>query len=230
MVTCRFAGRLGNQMFQAAATIAHALRNNDAYQFPDSKLFFKEFPYAPKLTGEVQVMYKEKDFSYNRIPYVRDMCLEGWFQSEKYFTDFKKDIKAFFGIPEGVTSKNIVGIHIRRGDYLTLPTKHPTVTREYIMEAIGHFPGHIFLIHTDDKKWCAENFPKFELSMREDAYSDFVSMCFCEHLIIANSSLSLMAAYLNNNPDKKIIAPKKWFGEDLPLNTKDLYNPEWKLL
>lgn len=230
MVSCKFQGRLFNLCFQAAATIAHAMRNNDTFEFPESKIFFDVFPHAPKLVSDIQVMFKEKDFSYRPIPYVKNMCLEGYFQSEKYFSDYKKEIKVFFGVPENLYTKGVVGIHIRRGDYLTKPTYHPPVTKEYIEDAMSYFPDHTFLIHTDDKPWCAANFPKLELSTREDAFSDFLSMCFCEHLIIANSSLSLMAAYLNNNPECKVIAPKRWFGENLKNDTKDLYKEGWKLL
>ena len=37
-------------------------------------------------------------------------------------------------------------------------------------------------------------------------------MAKCDHNIIANSSFSLWASYLNLNPDKKTIIPSRWFG------------------
>ena len=55
-------------------------------------------------------------------------------------------------------------------------------------------------------------------------------MSMCQNNIIANSSFSWWAAWLNNNKDKKIIAPKKWFGPALSHNISDLIPNEWSVI
>jgi hypothetical protein len=56
---------------------------------------------------------------------------------------------------------------------------------------------------------------------------DLCLMSMCDHNIIANSSFSWWGAWLNNNPNKKVVAPKKWFGPAYTHNTKDLYPESW---
>jgi hypothetical protein len=55
-------------------------------------------------------------------------------------------------------------------------------------------------------------------------------MSFCQNNIIANSSFSWWGAWLNNNPEKKVVAPSKWFGESLKLNTSDIIPENWTKL
>jgi len=55
-------------------------------------------------------------------------------------------------------------------------------------------------------------------------------MSSCSHNIIANSSFSWWAAYLNINDDSKIVAPSVWFGPHGPQNWADIYCDNWKII
>jgi hypothetical protein len=63
-----------------------------------------------------------------------------------------------------------------------------------------------------------------------DTLDDFKKMMSCRHFIIANSSYSWWAAWLGCWPDKKVIAPKRWFTENAPYHTNDLYPKDWILI
>lgn len=226
MVTARYAGRFGNNLFQTATTIAHALDNNTDYKF--RKSFITDYFNLPQLNGQVPtIIYNEPEFYYNPLPYFDNMELRGWFQSEKYFYEYREVLLNIFN-PALKIDYNTVSVHVRRGDYLTKPDKHPPVTLEYLVEAMSMFPNFVFKIFSDDIGWCRQNI-KGEF-YGESIIDDFKEALKCEHHIISNSSLSWWWAWLCRNPDKQVIAPKKWFGENLPNDTKDLIPEGWQRL
>ena len=174
----------------------------------------------------------EYDNSYNYY-------LDGYFQSEKFFIESSDLIKNLLRPSDDVSSMikckysivdSSISMHIRRTDYVTSNGYHPVQSIEYYKEAIeiiGDY-NNIF-IFSDDINWCKENlkFDNMVFVDGNDDVEDLWIMSMCNHNIIANSSFSWWGAWLNNNPDKKIIAPKKWFGDSVNINSNEIIPDEW---
>ncbi len=229
-------GRLGNSLFQIAATIGIAKANGMDYGFNkwDYEGYFKiELPKAP--LGDMSPL-REQDFgfsSYEVSPEL-DYELMGYFQSEKYWEHIKDEIIDGFdrvrAIPPLLQIHDIISVHVRRGDYLKLSNYHTNLTLDYYKRAMAMFPGSPFFVFSDDIGWCERNIKGNGVSYIPSTVGEVESlklMSQCSHNIIANSSFSWWGAYLNRNPDKIVIAPKQWFGKDGPQNTQDLIPKSW---
>lgn len=233
---------MGNQMFQIAACIAHARNMGVKWIIPTTTIDQKVWPaYFPTIEGASEKMfhypiYKERSFEYRKIPAVDGMKLDGYFQSEKYFADHIDYLRGvFFPFHSFETKQNKIAIHVRRGDYLHFADIHPPLSMNYYKKAIELFPDREFLVFSDDIEWCKQNFTgdRFSFSEGKSAQEDMISMASCEHQIVANSTFSWWAAYLNQNPDKYIVSPsvQDWFaGANKRHNTTDLIPSTWTQL
>lgn len=191
-----------------------------------------------------------KESGYLFAPMILDLkdnvYLEGYWQSEKYFKDIedaiKKEITLKVEVDELVQNlidgTESVSLHIRRADYVTSPKAikvYSACSLEYYRQAIDIITKKIsnpnFFVFSDDIDWAKKNlkinYPLFFVDHgAEKNYEDLILMSKCRHNIIANSSFSWWGAWLNNNSDKIIIAPKKWFNDNSK-NTSDLLPNNW---
>lgn len=233
MVTCNLKGGLGNQMFQIATTIGYAMKHNMPYEIPENKYF----NHLPKLTNEkIEYTYKEPKHPYQEIPFSNNICLDGYFQTEKYFNHCRQQIIYAFKLHPIYNNK--VSIHVRRGDYLKeTADRFPVIDNEYIKKSINYFNDkgyNNFLIFSDDINWCKKNInsgiynnSNFKYSEDTTEIQDLRLMSGCEHNIISNSTFSWWGAWLNQNPNKIVIAPKKWFGKEMNLDSTDICPANW---
>lgn len=281
MVSVELIGGLGNQMFQIAACIAYAKRHGLEYHIPlKTANTHSSEPYFTHLTNPnwdeqaPKFYYQEQNFHYTEIPPARhiiatsiwpgsyidnslktNIILRGYFQSYKYFEDQKEEVIKAFDISDYrhrfPHRYRYAAIHVRRGDYLKYPTKHPVVTDEYLKKSICRIFKECgkrgFHFYSDDILWCMHfidgyDYPDFlnfsfekipivkeELvEINDKAIEDLKNMLRAEHVIMSNSTFSWWAAYLNINPSKIVIYPATWFGPDYAdKDTKDLCPPEW---
>lgn len=243
IVTPRFIGRLGNNMFQVAACIGYAKKHNMRWAAPENTRetpnFHKYFPGLPKTGAQPGQRYQAHDpsmFGYHEIPNLPGgVTLVGFFQSVKYFDNAENEVKNAFKLKYEDGLNDYTSIHIRRGDYVQYANSFPPVTVGYILQAIERTPSQRFIICSDDIDWCrhalSDHFSGLETiySVSRTEYEDLCLMASCGHHIIANSTFSWWGAYLGQNPDKIIVSPHhtSWFGPDGPKDTKDLIPEYW---
>lgn len=198
--------------------------------------------------GDISTSYtvQEPHFHFTEQLFsIPDNCdLRGYYQTEKYFEHCKQDVLDLFTFKSQIKSEAVekmpitncdrVSIHVRLGDYVGLQQFHPVCDSEYYVQASQNFTDDIyhFVIFSDNIDHCKNMFGESENISYIEGNTAEVDMCMmsmCEHNIIANSSFSWWAAWLNTNPFKKVIAPKKWFGPayDGINDTKDLYCQNW---
>ncbi len=179
--------------------------------------------------------------------------LDGYWQSEKYFLDVADTIRREFTIdfrPDARTREIVdqmattqsVSVHIRRGDYVSDPRTSPArsvCTPEYYQRCVSHVgerlaDPHLFLF-SDDPDWVARNL-RFDhpwtlvsgRAARTD-HEDLRLMSACRHHIIANSSFSWWAAWLNPHRDKLVLAPRRWMN-DPRVDDRDVVPSGWTRL
>ena len=195
--------------------------------------------------------YREKHFHFDdsMLKFGKNVYLKGYFQSEKYFLPIKEIIQKEFILKDeaivkvkhyfdALGSENRVAVHIRRGDMTSNPLAtehHGVIPVSYYQKGIEIIKAKIsnpqFYFFSDDINWVKENFNNIAATFVSEEISkthfeDLYLMSQCDHNIIANSSFSWWGAWLNNNPEKIVIAPKKWFNEG-PKDTQDLLPEEW---
>lgn len=205
-----------------------------------------------KLTGRRDLSYRERDSNFDPEALRRDPAvLQGCFQSEKYFHGIENEVRDAFRFrnfrpdermaryEEQIGSCRSVSVHIRRGDYLD--PKYSGLYEgicddAYYERAIGRMrelmPDAVFFFFSNDPGWVKERYHgvayvTVEGNDEDAGYADLFLMSRCRYNIIANSSFSWWGAWLNENPEKRVIAPRKWLnGRDC----RDIYTEEMILL
>lgn len=162
-------------------------------------------------------------------------ALDGYFQSEKHFEAVAGLLRLHFSfrypappavarLAERIRSGPSIGVHFRRGDYRNNPalaSDYGELGTDYYLRAIEllrhHSPDAVVYVFSDDIEAVASEFtpPGKHVFVRGieawHAHDTLRLMALCEHLVIANSTFSWWAAWLNDSPAKQVIAPLPWF-------------------
>jgi hypothetical protein len=248
-------GRIGNQMFQIANAYAQSLRHNRQLVLPKNDTSVSDY---------YSSIHRKLDFNIDKSPtegihtinstfhYTEykphdtlPTVFRGYYQSEKFFKDYSQSIKELFGPTESFVVEairdypclrdgSVTAINVRRGDYLTFPTRHPVVSIEYIHQAASYISGtRTYLVISDDIEWCKEN-----IRLPNCVFSNYTRekalwlLSMCDNFIISNSTFSWWGAWLGQNSNKIVVAPSVWFGPDILRDTdpKDIYCEGWKIV
>jgi hypothetical protein len=195
----------------------------------------------------------ESGISFNPdiLNYKGNLYIDGYWQSELYFTDIEEIIRKDFTFnsaysPENkqiadlILSDNSVSLHVRRGDYVSNPIFSKvlgTCPVSYYQKAVdlvkSEISNPLFFVFSDDILWAKQNLSFInsniayvEINNEMNCHEDLRLMSLCKHNIIANSSFSWWGAWLNASKRKLIIAPERWFN-DISLESKDLIPENW---
>lgn len=161
----------------------------------------------------------------------RNCYYDGYWQNFNYLKPIQdilqKEIKIksniseeFQNILNKIEMSNAISIHIRRGDYISIKKnrqKYMSCSLEYYNNAIDFFikenSESIFYIFSDDIPWAKNNFcgSHFSFINENKAHQDLYLMSRCKSNIIANSTFSWWAAWINPNKNKIVVAPKYWY-------------------
>jgi hypothetical protein len=192
----------------------------------------------------------QNSFKKNKLVKGNSYFFDGYWQSEQYFKPYKTEILKSFAPPAEIKdtiekkyghllNHLTVSMHIRRTDYLNSPNGfHVVQPASYYEKAIRLITGmykkakYKTLVFSDDLDWCKKNLQLPDLHFVENntALTDLYLMSFCNHNIIANSSFSWWAAWLNINRTsvmskimkrKTVIAPAQWFGKDSGISNEE---------
>ncbi|HKM02191.1 MAG TPA: alpha-1,2-fucosyltransferase [Sedimentibacter sp.] len=191
-------------------------------------------------------VYEKKAYTFDASILERDnVYLEGYWQTQLYFADIKEILQKeiimehnksiyFNETLKRIMVTNSISVHIRRSDYLLKAEKYGNIcTKEYYNNALNYMERKIqnpvFYIFTDDMVWAKDTYKDRKDIVFIDGNgkaeeNDFILMSKCKHNIIANSSFSWWAAWLNGNADKIVIAPDKWINE---VDTPDIWCENW---
>jgi hypothetical protein len=180
------------------------------------------------------------DIAFEKIK--KPLVLDGYFQSERYFSAISKRISDTFIVREQASKQasmlldeikvnDSICVHIRRGDYISNPSAnayHGTCSLEYYYQAISLIAENLSTPHcyvfSDDPRWVELNFrgeipfTLVDIHSADQAHEDLRLMMACRHFVIANSSFSWWAAWLGADTQKTVIYPREWFKN----NTQDI--------
>lgn len=181
----------------------------------------------------------------------KDIYFDGYWNSEKYFDQVGNLVRDEFNLKHKIDKKNkdlltilsqtnSVSIHVRRGDYLSSELNRRIYgnicTTNYYKKAIQCLESKIqnpqYYIFSNDIDWCRKNldidgFYVNWNSSPEESYKDLYLMQNCKHNILANSTFSWWSGWLNQNPDKLVIVPSRFFNEVIISNMETLIPSSW---
>jgi hypothetical protein len=274
-------GGLGNQLFQIFTTIAYGIREKRQIVFSyfdkltigiERPTYWENFLLSIKMMTTFNPGYRitngtfvrfsnvfEKEFTYSEIPSVnyKEILLHGYFQSYKYFEEYKQRILSLlrfnvqqntirqeyaYLFQDGITT---ISMHFRLGDYVHIQDCHPLLKFNYYENSLHHIVNSVgeekicvlYFCQKEDNTTVSmivdkviERYPNIQFIKVDDEIPDWKQMLLmscCNHNIIANSTFSWWGAYFNQNKEKIVCYPQHWFGPKIDHDTKDLFPIDW---
>ena len=249
MITGIYRGGVGNQLFQVATGYALGCRNNDTYYInPNAHIEIGQgrrinhyisniFSNIPIMEVDISETYQEiEPYIFNKIEYRNNIKLDGYFQSDKYFKDYKKQICNLFVLPDirvNINGKRKCVIHIRTGDYIGVSC-FDIINPTYFKNAIDYIysidKDVNYFVVTDNEALISSFIPvgiHYTILHSDDEIQHLAEIASSDYAIISNSSFSWWGSYLGI--DKITIAPSRWLNTPYD-SIRDIYRDDMILI
>jgi Glycosyl transferase family 11 len=253
-----YKGRLGNQLFQIAATIGIARDRGDEPIFPADWHYRPYFSLPDSFFGQLTPDVTEAtEFATHLDPRCRE-----YLQDINLFIRHLDEVREYFSPsdlawsmmqPSLRTPTPRLVLHVRRGDNIVdpgVPNKfdyHLTPPLTYYLRGIGHFPEHVLWIFSDDIPWCREHLPPAEVYGHGVAYAkehepqyrtyaptdwqDLFLMSRGDAFVVSGSTFGIWGALLSGVGPDNVVRPNGVYGPALPwINDATLFHPEWEVI
>lgn len=176
------------------------------------------------------------------------MMVYGYFQSDRYFSNIKREILNEFSLKKQMhlinTYPGIELIKKRNSVCVSIKIEHNVdndlygvCKRDYWKRAITYMIGHVqdplFFICSDNVDYVKKNIidcDRYDVIFQSKDFPVHITLAvmgMCKHYIIGNTSFGWWAQYFSENPDKIVLAPSKWMLTEIPV---DIYQEGWKLI
>jgi len=168
----------------------------------------------------------------------KTLVIEGFFQADSWVAPVLPIVQTMFqrrfrdyNSEHADTLSEVVGIHIRRGDYTSGLFDVEPMPLDLVAQARKNCGQKRAIIFTDDPTWAHEHLDIFgNASVWDgpDPIKTFFAMTRCRELIIANSSFSWWAARLSTHVEQ-VYCPSQWYKSGAPYYGSEnyLYPSDW---
>lgn len=165
-------GRLGNQLFQIAATIGIARDRGDDFILPPDWHYRPYFSLPNDCFGDFT---PDMTVATELAPHLDPRCRD-YLQDISLFIRHLPEIReylspsplayAMLNLRPNICSHSHTVVHVRRGDNIVdpgVPNKsdyHLTPPLTYYLQGIRHFDNPFLWVYSDDIPWCQEHLPQ----------------------------------------------------------------------
>lgn len=253
-------GRFGNQLFQVSSTVGLA-------QALNKRIILPEWPFLKKFENSSHIITIDDNVQYtNTVTIQETSCFEfddnitdlynhknaqidvnGFRQNTRYFNHItylirkllriKTDIKQFILEKYPCLNQKVIGVHVRRGDYVNSPV-YEVCTKDYYSKGISFFQDKhqellpvIFV--SDDIEWCKATFKNdhYQFAQLKNDFEDFVCLNMCSYKVISNSTFAWWSSFLDARFDSQVMAPEPWLNmsSEIMHGYQNLYQDNWHI-
>ena len=252
-------GRLGNALFEIAATIGIAERLGESAIFPSNWIHRKFFSFPEEMFGTIP------DDAVESTQYVHNMDV----RSLPYLQDFSlfenvlplmRDYLRPSPLAQEILNPHLdrlpigprLGVHVRRGDKIDdpgTPNIHEYFIQpgaDYFIRGINAFPAQSLCVFSDDLDWCRANLPPADFyglgkphpreqvpefwTQEPEDWIDLLLLASCDSFVTTGSTLGIWGALIADPPASDVLRPDVVYGPKLSfVDAELLFNPEWRV-